>query len=343
MRTRYRTVSLVGFCGFLLVLFLAFGPGIAAPEAQEKENAKADPPIAILDPPESMRPGDPLLVWVVSIQPLEESSAILYSQSGKTVARAKGFRAQTAPAEKAGYLAGFLLAVPSTMAAGGLRLEIGGRDTQGTEFSLTSTLRLEPKKFFSEDIPLDRANTALRTAPDSEKTAQSEAFAKIFETADQEAVHLDSTMTRPLGVWRVTAGFADRRRYLYAGGGTDTILHGGLDLGAATGTPVMACGPGRVVYSGERIVTGNTIVIEHLPGLFSIYMHMSSRKVESGAVVAAADIIGAVGSTGLSTGPHLHWELRLGGLSVNPEYWLDRSPLDKKTLAGTMSRLIEGR
>jgi murein DD-endopeptidase MepM/ murein hydrolase activator NlpD len=97
---------------------------------------------------------------------------------------------------------------------------------------------------------------------------------------------------------------------------------------------VLACAPGRVVFAGDRIVTGNTIVLEHLPSLFSIYMHLSAISVAEGDLLAAGELLGRVGSTGLSTGPHLHWELRVGPQSVNPEYWLSRPILDKTWLSG---------
>jgi len=86
-------------------------------------------------------------------------------------------------------------------------------------------------------------------------------------------------MGKPLSVaWRETAGFADERRYIYYDGSSDSTLHGGIDLGAKEGSEVVACAGGRVAFAGPRIVTGNTIVLEHLPGLFSLYMHLSAKR-----------------------------------------------------------------
>ncbi|MEN6476725.1 MAG: M23 family metallopeptidase [Rectinema sp.] len=294
----------------------------------------------VLLAPDTLSPGDPLVAWLASPVPVANAEARLTDSAGIALARANSFEK---PSPDGGFLYGMLLAVPRGANAAPLRLEVTGTGRGGIPIAETKSIALIRRSFPSEDIPLDAANSALRTQADPVKTAQSLAFAEVFAARDPGALFLESTMIRPLGVWRITAGFGDRRRYLYSGGGSDTTVHGGLDLGAALGTPVMACGPGRVVFVGDRIVTGTTIVIEHLPGLFSIYMHLSRSSVRVGDRVAAADLIGAVGSTGLSTGPHLHWELRIGDVSVDPEYWLFIPPLDKKILAGTMSRLIEGR
>jgi len=73
----------------------------------------------------------------------------------------------------------------------------------------------------------------------------------------------------------------------------------------------------------SRIVTGNTVVVEHLPGVFSLYYHLDEIRVEEGVLVAGGQEIGTVGDTGLATGPHLHWEMRVGGVPVSPEDLMD--------------------
>jgi murein DD-endopeptidase MepM/ murein hydrolase activator NlpD len=85
-----------------------------------------------------------------------------------------------------------------------------------------------------------------------------------------------------------------------------------------------------VVLAQQLILTGNTVVIEHLPGLYSIYMHMSQIKVKPGDAVGQGDVIGMVGMTGFATGPHLHWEVQASGVAVDPEA-LTREPLLDKS------------
>ncbi len=89
--------------------------------------------------------------------------------------------------------------------------------------------------------------------------------------------------------------------------------HSGIDLADPTGTPVMAAGAGTVIFAGwSDWGYGNSIVIAHTPGLYTLYGHLSAINVSCGQFVGRAQIIGAVGTTGNSTGPHLHFEVRIG-------------------------------
>jgi murein DD-endopeptidase MepM/ murein hydrolase activator NlpD len=101
--------------------------------------------------------------------------------------------------------------------------------------------------------------------------------------------------------------------------------HNGSDIKAGSGTPVMATNSGRVVLS-EYLPTlrGNCVVIDHGCNIFSLYLHLSRRDVRVGQSVARGQRLGAVGSTGFSTGPHLHWEMRVGWEPVDPYQFVRR-------------------
>lgn len=105
--------------------------------------------------------------------------------------------------------------------------------------------------------------------------------------------------------------------------GTFGLAHTGLDLAASTGTTIVAAGSGTVIFAGwSEWGYGNAVVIAHTPTLWTLYGHMSRINVTCGQFVNRGTPVGAVGSTGNSTGPHLHFETRLGGDPVNPIQFL---------------------
>lgn len=95
-------------------------------------------------------------------------------------------------------------------------------------------------------------------------------------------------------------------------------MHTGIDIAAASGTPIKASGDGRVVSASYRNGYGNTVIIDHGGGVTTLYAHCSKLYVKAGQSVKQGEKIAAVGSTGLSTGPHVHWEVRINGKPVNP-------------------------
>jgi len=98
-----------------------------------------------------------------------------------------------------------------------------------------------------------------------------------------------------------------------------TSIHRGMDFKGKRGTPVRAVNNGKVALAKELFYGGNTLVIDHGMGLYSVYMHLSKIDVKEGVRVEKGQVVGLVGMSGRATGPHLHLSVKLNGESVNPE------------------------
>ena len=122
----------------------------------------------------------------------------------------------------------------------------------------------------------------------------------------------------PIDGGRAGSGFGPRVHPISGG----SRMHTGVDIGAASGTPIRASDDGVVVMAGWNGGYGNWTLIDHGGGLATGYGHQSSIGVSRGQRVSRGQVIGRVGSTGASTGPHLHWEVRVNGNPVNPMAWV---------------------
>lgn len=122
-----------------------------------------------------------------------------------------------------------------------------------------------------------------------------------------------------------TSRYGNRRTYI--GQGTDLKLdsfHTGLDFGGGTGLPITAPAPGIVVFAKDLTVRGQATIIDHGWGVYSGFWHQSEINVQVGQRVEQGDVIGLVGGTGRVTGAHLHWEVWVNGVQVDPLDWLER-------------------
>ena len=135
----------------------------------------------------------------------------------------------------------------------------------------------------------------------------------LYDTANDELYSggpfiqpVDGRISTPYGVMR------------YVNGSSVPERHGGIDIAAALGTPVLCPADGVVEYAGLLQLSGNTIVLEHGGGLKSYFYHMDSLNVSAGDRVQQGQQLGTVGTTGYSTGPHLHYEVKIGRQSVSP-------------------------
>lgn len=152
---------------------------------------------------------------------------------------------------------------------------------------------------------------------------QRASFEEIHEKFQANAELLEHMPTlRPLDIGYMSSFFGVRRDPFTQ----KPTRHCGLDFSAPRGTPVKATAGGRVVYSGVYYNYGKFVVIDHGQGYETAYGHLSKINVKKGQMIHKGDIIGNVGSTGRSTAPHLHYEVRINGTAVNPiNYVFDES------------------
>lgn len=194
--------------------------------------------------------------------------------------------------------------------------------------SFTLPLEFMPKEFVEEILVLDQKNSDIKNDYSKERMNQIESLNKILDTNNYSFYKDEvlSEFSEPLVCDRRTSFFADRRTYKYTNGKSSTSLHYGIDYGVKTGTEVFSCGAGKVVMAENRISTGWSICIEHLPGLYSLYYHLDELSVKAGDEVDTLSFLGKSGATGLATGPHLHWEIRLNMEAINPDFFVTTYP-----------------
>ena len=123
----------------------------------------------------------------------------------------------------------------------------------------------------------------------------------------------------PADVMMQSSGFGYRSDPFTGAG----AMHSGIDFRGPVGTPILAAAPGRVAFVGVKSGYGNVIEVDHGQGIMTRYAHLSAFTTRIGATVAAGEQIGKMGSTGRSTGSHLHFEVRLNGVAVNPRRFLE--------------------
>lgn len=116
----------------------------------------------------------------------------------------------------------------------------------------------------------------------------------------------------------ITAGYGDARSY---NGGPVGSYHKGIDFGALEGTPILASNSGRVILAEALPLSGNSVIVDHGLGVMTLYAHMVRIDVSNGDSVVQGQVLGEVGSTGISTGSHLHWGVLIRGVPVNPHQW----------------------
>ncbi|MCL4238114.1 MAG: LysM peptidoglycan-binding domain-containing protein [Anaerolineae bacterium] len=211
-----------------------------------------------------------------------------------------------------------LFGVHPFTAAGVYPLALSMTAPDGVQTHLTFSVRVDDGNYSTEMISLDTQQQDLLTTQVTEPEWDLVARTMSVFTAQR---YFDGLMGLP-STGAITSQFGTRRAY---NGGVLSTFHSGTDLGGAPGSPVLAPAAGVVVLAEPLPVRGNATIIDHGWGVVTGYWHQSEIGVRVGDVVSAGQVIGAVGSTGRSTGPHLHWEMWVGGVQVDPMQWVQQA------------------
>jgi murein DD-endopeptidase MepM/ murein hydrolase activator NlpD len=172
-----------------------------------------------------------------------------------------------------------------------------------------ATRRLRVSQRFTDPAPGDAARM----------TAEAVRLNALFEGLSDR---LWQGAFQPPVPGEATSNFGSRSIF----NGRPRAPHAGIDYRGQVGTPVAAPNAGRVVLAEELFLTGNTVVLDHGLGLYSVFAHLSRMDVNVGDTVSTASAVGLVGATGRVTGPHLHWSVRLGTARVDPSALLLLAP-----------------
>jgi murein DD-endopeptidase MepM/ murein hydrolase activator NlpD len=170
--------------------------------------------------------------------------------------------------------------------------------------------------FPSQNVKLAPEIEGLHSTPEEMALLETfrDAISETRSWADPLAPPVSGCMTSPFGVKRLHNGKPTGE------------YHGGVDQRTPEGEAIRAVAAGTITFAKQFNVLGNAVAIDHGQGLESMYLHMSRLVVAPGAAVQRGDILGYAGSTGRSTGPHLHWVLYVNGVNVNPAQWVKLAP-----------------
>ncbi len=188
-------------------------------------------------------------------------------------------------------------------------------------------LKILPKEFDKQYLTVSTNQAAQRS---EENFDQDQGFTDKAKAVTSDKPLWEGAFIKPVD-GRISTEFG-MIRYVNK---KESGRHSGLDLAAAKGTPVKAANSGAVRLSMLLKVTGNTVILDHGLNIYSSYAHLDKLLVKEGDQVKKGDIIGEVGSTGFSTGPHLHWTTTIGKVYIDPESLMAKDPLGFLDTAGS--------
>jgi murein DD-endopeptidase MepM/ murein hydrolase activator NlpD len=248
----------------------------------------------------SLQPGEVVLLTVESARPLRQLQVRAFDRAFPCFQAAD-------PTRWSG-----LVGIDLDTKPGAYVVNVTGLDAEGKAVAVDYPVTVAPKVFATRKLTVDPKFVSPPPEALPRIRRESERVRAILEVVSPER-HWDGPFLLPVP-GKVISEFGKRSVY----NGQPRSPHTGTDFAGATGTPIKAPSAGRVVLAASLYYSGNTVILDHGRGLYSYYGHLSAISAREGDTLAAGDLVGEVGATGLVTGPHLHWSVRLAGARVDP-------------------------
>jgi murein DD-endopeptidase MepM/ murein hydrolase activator NlpD len=268
---------------------------------------RTPPVLSLLPASTNTFQGDTLAVYIKAGEKLHDLEAVFLGKTYTFFSREGG-----EPVYRA------LIGIPVLQPAKAFPLTLHATDLAGNSSELGLDVRLLQKGFHKEAITLTPTKAGLLT----DYVAIREDYRKIraaFAVLSKRQLWRQGFIRPADG--RVTSDFGEQRVFntkVYS-------VHGGIDIANKAGTPVHASNAGIVLLAERLHLFGNAVIIDHGQGVHTMYAHMRKLEVTKNQKVVKGQLIGLMGDTGLTTGPHVHWEMRVHGVVVNPTQWITQA------------------
>lgn len=267
------------------------------------------PVLSVSHAARALQPGEAVVLRVTSSAPLD---VVRISAFGRT---AGAIRLMSVG--DAGEVWQAIVGIDVEVSPGAARVAVEATTTAGQVMAAGHALRIEPKTFRQRRLRVSPKFVSPPAAVRARIDREAARLSALYATVSND-LRVALPLTRPVP-HTLNSPFGSQSIY----NGQVRGRHLGVDFASPAGAVVGAPAPGRVVLADDLYYTGQTVVIDHGQGVHTIFAHLQRITVAPGALVATGAGVGEVGSTGRSSGPHLHWSLRVGGARVDPMSLVD--------------------
>jgi murein DD-endopeptidase MepM/ murein hydrolase activator NlpD len=283
-----------------------------------QEMSAQDKGITFVHKERTLQPGELVLVKAVSSRPLSRLVIEAFDKQFPAFSEKDGLR----------WVG--LMGIDLDTKPGCYEVKLQGIDINGKSELSQGTLCVVAKRFPIRELKVEEKYVTPPESVQGRIKEEREGVDAIFATVTPRRFW-NGSFLRPVP-GEVISAFGKRSIY----NKKPRSPHAGVDFRGAVGTPVHAPNAGRVVLAAELYYSGNTVILDHGLGLYSYFGHLSGFNVKQGDMVKSGEIIGKVGATGLVTGPHLHWTVRLAESRIDPLSLIDilQSPGKAKSSPG---------